>query len=350
MENPRCIRFANIEAAIEATAPYDDGFMNFCVGALHDHLRKSLEEEQFKNTEGYFFGVYRSDDLELILALHAAYDPTWRLLCPHSRQDFLTSAFLELAAGLLVDNLLEYVKPQAVSPIFGHKAAVDAFAMALIARVTTQGIDLNMERLVTTISSYATRDSIPPSLNTLSTHAIALATADDFEELVPLYLDFSTFVPGTRTREEDEARLRTVIASQLTWVCRVDGSIVAFVHLGRPSPKTIAVRNVYVLPAHRRKGIAEAIVGATTRYVLGVQPVGYEGAFVGPPAVGLKDFVYINAVDIAASRVYRRAGFLFPEQMADGEERGGIDPTSGKKGWIYSVLWSITKPSTEQTA
>ncbi|KAI0333579.1 hypothetical protein GY45DRAFT_1297048 [Cubamyces sp. BRFM 1775] len=349
MEDPRCVRFASIEAAIEATASYDDGFMNFCVGALHDHLQKSLEEEQYKNTEGYFFGIYRGENLELMLALQATYDPTWKLFCPHNRQDSLTPPFLDLAAGLLVDNVLKYVEPEAVSSVFGYQAAVDAFATALVARATTKGVDLNMKSLFITISSYATRDSIPPLLSTPSTYAMALATADDFEALIPLYLDFSTFVPGVRTREEDEARLRAVIASQLTWVCRVDGVIVGFISLGRPSPKTIAVRHVYVLPAHRRKGIAEAMVGAATRYVLGLEPVGFEGAFEGPPTVGVKDFVYINAVDIAASRVYRRAGFLFPEETADALERGGIDPKSGKKSWFYSVLWCITKPTVEQT-
>ncbi|KAH9901477.1 acyl-CoA N-acyltransferase [Cubamyces lactineus] len=348
MGNIRCVRFPSLEAAIEAIAPYDDGFMNFCVGSLHEHLHKSSEDDKFK--KGHFFGLYHGEDLELTLTVHAAHDTTWKLLCPQHRQSSLTPAFLDTAANLLVDAVLQSVDPRSAFQVFGYKAAVDAFTAAWTARAAATGVELSVKPLYSTVSSYATRETIPPPPSAPSTSALALATMADFEELIPLYLDFSTYAPGTRTREEDEARLRGLIPSGLTWVYRVDGAIVGFISLGRPSPKTIAVRHVYVHPAHRRKGIAEAMVGAVTRYFLGVQSAGGEDVFAEPPAVGVKDFVCINAVDIAASRVYRRAGFLFPEQTADGVERGGIDPKSGQKGWFYSVLRGITKPVPEETA
>ncbi|KAJ8455175.1 hypothetical protein ONZ51_g12595 [Trametes cubensis] len=348
MDNIRCVRFPGLEAAVEAIAPYDDGFMNFCVGSLHEHLHKSSESDKFK--KGHFFGLYRGEDLELTMTVHAAHDTTWKLLCPQDRQSSLTPAFLDIATNLLVDAVLQSVDSQTAFQVFGYKAAVDAFAAAWTSRAATKGINLSIKPLYSTVSSYATRETIPPLPSTLPTSALALATMADFDELIPLYLDFSTYAPGTRTREEDEARLRGLIPSRLTWVYRVDGAIVGFISLGRPSPKTIAIRHVYVLSAHRRKGIAEAMVGAITRYFLGVQPAGGEGVFAKPPVAGVKDFVCINAVDIAASRVYRRAGFLFPEQTADGVEKGGVDPKSGQKGWFYSVLRGIAKTVPEETA
>ena len=119
---------------------------------------------------------------------------------------------------------------------------------------------------------------------------------------------------------------------------------VGFVILGRVTPKTIAVRAVFVLPEQRRKGIAEAMMRAVSGYYLGVTPSTVE-ALESPPAIGLKDEVNLLAVEDGAKRVYKRSGFLLPDEAGD-VLTGGVDPDTGYNGW-YSSTWGSIELSPE---
>ena len=116
---------------------------------------------------------------------------------------------------------------------------------------------------------------------------------------------------------------------------------------GRQTKLTVAVRNVFVAPEHRRKGIAEAMVQTVTRYCLGVPVEDVEGVPTGPPPFGVKDEVGLNVADFGAARIYKRAGYLLPD-LEGGVPTGGIDPETGRKGWTSSVCWSIQAEMTTE--
>lgn len=205
--------------------------------------------------------------------------------------------------------------------------------------VEKQGTHLRIapKPIMVTRSSYATRESLTPSPKTPLSFNLTPATERDFEEIFPWHLDFMSWGPGPRALAVEEADLRRTIASGTMWICRDGHCTAGYIITSRSTPRTIAIRNVYVSPAHRRKGVASFMVRAISRYHLGVRPVGYEGVQDGLPENGVKDVVCINVADPDAERIYRRAGFLFPEPTEDGSSRGGLDPVSGQKAWFPSV-------------
>ena len=150
------------------------------------------------------------------------------------------------------------------------------------------------------------------------------------DALVQLVMAFRMGVWGEAgSGEEARAFLARPVARGLVWVCRVEpeGTPVGYVVLGRVTPRTIAFRNVFVAEEHRRKGIGETMVCAVTRYYLGMRPHGVQGVQEDPPPMGWKEEVNLNVVDAGAERMYKRAGFLFPD--LEGEvPKGGIDPTT----------------------
>ncbi len=229
--------------------------------------------------------------------------------------------------------------PNVLTSVYGHDGAVTAFVKAWQALVEKEGTHLRIapNPIMVTRSSYATRESLTPSLNTPASFNITQATERDFEEIFPLHLDFMSLGPGPRALAVEEADLRRTIASGTMWICRDGPSTAGYIITSRSTPRTIAVRNVYVSPDHRRKGVASFMVRAMSRYHLGVRPAGYEGVPDGLPDTGVKDIVCINVVELDTERIYRRAGFLFPEPTGDGSSRGGVDPVSGQKAWFPSV-------------
>ncbi|KAI8989756.1 hypothetical protein BD414DRAFT_414338 [Trametes punicea] len=340
MENFHCVQFADLAAAIQAVQPYDDGFMNYCLGNLHDNLRKT-SGANVKLEDAIFLGLYRGHDLQLTLT-HVAHDFAWQLGCPQGVYDSLSPPFLDVAAKQLAQSLLEIAHPNVLSKIFGHEGAVSAFLEAWTAAAATKGAQLRVgDPIFPSRSSYATRETVSPLPTSSSNFSLTPATEDKFEELLPLYLEFRNSTTGTRALHVEEAYIRDAIASGFAWTSRSEGSIVGFAILGRATPKTIALRNVYVAPEHRRKGIAEGMVGAITRFCLGIRPIGYEGLPDGPPAFGTKDVVCINVIDPAAERIYQRVGYLFPERTRDGLVMCGKDPVSGLTAWFPSVLRGV---------
>ncbi|KAI0672895.1 hypothetical protein C8Q78DRAFT_1021800 [Trametes maxima] len=336
MGDLRCVRFDDLASVLEALEPYDDAFMNLCTGALHEsfHLQKA-EPAQAASEPTYFFCLYTAEDLLLLLA-HSPKGST--LVCPLEAEHLMTPELVEAAVHTLANALFAISTNISITTVGGHQGATNAFLMAWASLASTHGSRLRLlDPLIVSRSSYATRDTVLPLPTLLPDAIIAQASDNDFEELFPQWLAFTDCTAGRRSLGVEETHLRREIASGLAWTCRVGDELVGFVINGRATPHTLAIKNVYVPPEHRRKGYAEAMVRAMSRHYLGVLPVGY-GVSADPPAVGLKDAICINVMNPAAERVYRRAGFLFPEYDLDGKPVGGYDPATGRKGWFLSVL------------
>ncbi|CDO73604.1 hypothetical protein BN946_scf185014.g74 [Trametes cinnabarina] len=338
MQDLHCVCFSDIAAIVKAVEPYDDGLMNFAVGTLHDNIQKPPHPAGSR--EAYFLGIYHGNDLQLTLAL-APTDHAWQLGCPQAVLESFTTPSLKAATDLLATSLLDVAHPFIVANVFGDNEIVRTFLESWRAVAATKGIRLRLTDLILdTRSSYATRQTVAPPPDSPPAFKIVRATIGDFEELFPTYLDFRTETVGPRSLDVEEEHLRFTIAQGTSWLCRINDALVGFIVLGRVTPKTIAIRHVYVVPEHRRKGIAGGLVSAVCRYYLGVRPVGYDGIPEGDPTVGIKSFVCINALE-SAENVYRKAGFLFPERTASGLAAGGRDPATGQRAWFRSVLGGV---------
>ena len=62
MTNIRTVKFDSPNAFLEATKPWDDSFMNFCVGAVSDRIGQDAATI-------HLLAVYRGDDLLYVLLL-----------------------------------------------------------------------------------------------------------------------------------------------------------------------------------------------------------------------------------------------------------------------------------------
>ncbi|KAI0672881.1 hypothetical protein C8Q78DRAFT_1077199 [Trametes maxima] len=341
MDNLRCVRFTDPASALDALDRYDEGFMNFGVGTLYDILRiQEAAQKQTVPEPALIFGLYSGDDLCLFLIRSPNYS-TWHLVYPQDAEHLMSSRFFDAAGDILARALFAIAGPEIVTALWGRREAIDAFLAVWISLSSAQGVRLRLlDPTMISRASYATRDTVASLPATFPNLDIAQATESDFDELFPQWLDFTTYAAGTRALDAEEAHLRGTLASGLAWTCRSDGALAGFIVSGRATRRTITIRNVYVSPEHRRKGIAEAMVRAMSRHYLGVQPVGY-GVSMDPPAVGVKEIVCINVIDPSAERIYRRAGFLFPEYGPDGSPVGGYDPMTGKKGWFRSALRKV---------
>lgn len=211
---------------------------------------------------------------------------------------------------------------------------MDAFIDTWIAEMTASG--LRIEALPTFFRSkvsFATLATLPPPPPTLSNYRIELANLDDIETLAHLFVDFVGSGPKGVSLEEARVNMGMSVRLGEIWVCRVDGEVAGYTATGRTTFRTVAIRNVYVSPNHRRKGIAEAMTIAMTRYLLGAQPLGFNGAPDGPPAKGIKEEVCLNVAKDYVERLYKKCGFLLGE-----DDR---DPVSGKKGWFATAFRGV---------
>ena len=249
---------------------------------------------------------------------------------------------LSSAVQLLTNAVLSALPdPAAFDKIIGPEHAVRAYTDAWRTLLSQRGSRVRLtDGSFSTRISYITRAALPPAPSAPPAYTCTPAREDDLDALAELYSAFKAESPWgeTTTRADALAFLARPVAARLVWVCRVGGAVAAYVLLGRVTPRTIAIRNVYVLQAHRRKGIAEAMVRAVSRYYLGAGSYGLEGAPEVPPTVGFKEEVNLNVENgAAAQRVYKRAGFLLPD--GEGEElTGGVDPVTGRKAW-YPCIW-----------
>ena len=130
----------------------------------------------------------------------------------------------------------------------------------------------------------------------------------------------------------------------------VGSEIAGYVVLGSSTPRVVWIRQVLVHAAHRRRGLAERLVGAVTRACLGASRDGPGGVTatesdseasrvrvdVGVPGCGVKSAVCLMFSDPGAGRVYGRCGFVVDE--------GAVHPVSGAKLCYSYEMRGISGP------
>ena len=210
----------------------------------------------------------------------------------------------------------------------------DLFINKWIAEMETRGLHYGLLPNPFQVKvSYATLATIPPPPPTLLQYELEPPTTDDVEVLAQYFVDFALHGPRAVSLEGARDKMRMHIEQGDIWACKVDGEIAGFCVTGRSTPKTIAVRNVYVAPKHRRKGIADAMTRMVTRYLLGATPLGFAGGLATSTPKGVKAEVVLNVAEDFVERIYKKCGFLL-----------GIDdkdPVSGRKGWHASVYRGV---------
>jgi ribosomal protein S18 acetylase RimI-like enzyme len=125
------------------------------------------------------------------------------------------------------------------------------------------------------------------------------ATLDDLAALEELWRAFEAEVPPPAHEEVDSAtelaEIRAIVESGLGWLAEEDGAAVGMALARRRSPRLGRITDLYVRPAARRAGVAEALTRAVAaRFSAdGVETVDLE----------------VTASNAAARAVYARWGF-----------------------------------------
>ncbi|KAI0719094.1 acyl-CoA N-acyltransferase [Cerioporus squamosus] len=364
----RFVRFDDPHAFLEATKQFDDSFMNFCIGSLYDYVGSPQYAAVNASQPAHLFAIYRGDQLLLtitgflrISVTHNAADAfAWILCIPTTAEALVmgtpsTPGLLAPAIALLAPSILSALSanPLVLDKLIGPEPAVNAFMNAWSALLAERGLRVRIRPgEFGSRVSYVTRASLPPPPSPPFPYPVIQATAADLEPLAQLYIAFQLDTPwhGVVSREAALAFIERPVKAGLVWYIRVDGEPVGYVLLGRITPRTISIRNVFVSAAHRRKGLAEAMVRGVARYYLNAPPHGVQPIQDGPPAVGFKEEMNLNVAEAGAERVYKRCGFLFPDNYGD-NATGGIDPATGRKAWYPSAGPGVVRepePSSEE--
>ncbi|KAI0719095.1 hypothetical protein C8T65DRAFT_693406 [Cerioporus squamosus] len=354
----RFVRFEDPQAFLEAMKQCDESFMNFTLGSIYDYLSSpqySAAADSSQSVPVYLLAIYRGDDL-LITLTHTATDTfAWKLCIPSAAEPLLTGTsttpdLLTPALALLASSALAQIasKPHVLDKIFGPAAAVTTFFAAWSALLAARGLRvLSTPGDFTSCVSYVSRASLTPSPPTPFPHPIVQATPDDLDAVAHIHVAFHKNLQANLpfhkavSHSAAVAQMEQPIKAGLVWYARVENEMVGYVLLGRVTPRTIAIRNVFVLPSHRRRGIAEAMVRGVTRYYLNAPPYGVQPVQDGPPAVGFKDEVNLNGAHADAERVYKRCGFLFPDRNGD-VVTGGFDPATGRKVRTHTLRTELS--------
>ncbi|CAL1705630.1 unnamed protein product [Somion occarium] len=391
MSDYQLVNFTNPDDFVEATKKYDDCWMNFAFGALMDSLDASQAEGQRRwgPQERTLVAVYKGDSL-LVTLTKIAKDFSWVL--SHPRDAIISEDEFPSIAQLLATSLPSILSPTTppsssdllkLDKVIGPESLVDTFLNTWVSHLPSLNPPIHLQLIdppyFQSRFSYATIETVPPPSPAFSSekYDIALAsTEEDALELASFYVEFKARGPLPATHEEGLAIMKDAIKGKRLWCCRLKDSlepsaifpehkdagitritasanssaIAGYVMVGRETPRTIAVRNVYVSPTFRRKGVAEALVRAVTRYYLDAQPLGFnirgiqghtkDDAEEGKLVEGVirKQEVCLNVVDEGAKRLYIRCGFLLDDNARD--------PKSGRSGYFPSI-WRGVKPIRE---
>lgn len=185
----------------------------------------------------------------------------------------------------------------------------------------------------------------PPAITSVQLpegHSVSLAdfstiSSEEHDEIARLVIDFVTNHPtNPPALSLEQAREKAKVWMTPMWIYRAplstdsDGKDtkavpVGFCNLGRPTPKTVAIRGVMVAQAARGRGIAERMVAHVARtYLVDARPEEHDPSFRNlsptrhnvPTVFGRKDEVclFVEEANDVARRVYKRVGF---EESAD---------------------------------
>ena len=355
MSDLHLVQFSDPQLFVETVKAGDHSFFNFTLGSLFD----SLDEEQVRirnltDTSRSLFGVYKGDTLLYVYNVSQfpdvaksccsitltkiADDFAWVLSSPLVSKFELDIAQTSPAVYLLASRLPTMINPKSLDAIVGQADLVAPFLVLWETQLAEDGIHVESISAVPTSYkskiTYATLATIPPPSPVFASYRIGLAAMNDIDELAHLYVGFTGVRdPNSTSLDDAQGHMKAWVQLGQIWVCRLDGDIAGYIATGRTTPRTVAIRNVYVAPKHRRKGIAEAMTRAVTRYMLGAEPLGFEGAPTGGPPTGPKEQVCLNVAEEHVARLYKKCGFLLGD-----DDR---DPVTGAKGWIYSSFQTI---------
>lgn len=320
---------------LEAVEPHDHSFLNYTLG----QVAESFEAEQVRlrgltTTSRHLLGVYRGEAL-FITFTKVDGDYAWAVSPPLGEDD-ADEEVISAALSTLASGVVATIDIHSVDRLIGPAHLVKTFVAHWTHEVEQRGVVVMLPTASSFESriSYATLATIPPPSPAFSAYRVELATQADTDELSQLFI---VFIGRHRPSKAalDRARHDMDIWVQLgqIWVCRLDGGIAGYVATGRTTKRTVGIRNVFVSPNHRRKGVAEAMTRAVTRFMLGAKPLGFEGAPAGGPALGTKEQVCLNVVDEPVAQLYKRCGFLLGEDAED--------PDTGRRGWMSSAVQTI---------
>lgn len=241
---------------------------------------------------------------------------------------------IDAAAPLIARTLPTMVDPHLVDKVLGPERAVNAFIESWVAFMAKRGVQLK------TPDPYFHCRTCCATLSTLSPssmdhdYPVSLARLSDVDALIPLFVEFSSHGPNPVSPKTARNIIREGVEARRLWAYRIREGLAGYVLVGRETQRTIAIRNVFVLSRHRRKGIAEAMVRMVTRYYLGAE-IPSEMAREGESAVISKHEICLNAGDPAVMRIYSRCGF-----MLDNNTRN-LD--TEKRGW-FAMIWRGVEP------
>ncbi|KAI0703558.1 hypothetical protein BC835DRAFT_1262716 [Cytidiella melzeri] len=339
MSNFRLRTFSEPEQYAQACIGFDDSFMNFPLGSLLDSMSPintvdggDQLQTTVEQSLRILLAVYKAEQL-IVCLLRISDEFAWMLGTPRGVEEELSAKDVAAVISLLVPGIAAAAGTKGFDKVIGPRALVNSLIDGWVSYAAEHGQAVKaLDPFFTSKVSYATRASLPPPCPALSHLKIEqLTKQEDAEALVSFMLDFLTHGPQKPNEEQVRRQLQVAMYLSHVWICRVDGELAGYISVGRVTPRTVAIRNVYVAPSHRRKGIAEALTRAVSRLYLGVEPVGIEGAPLDGPADGVKDEVCLNVAEKDVERIYTRSGFLIDQQ----------DPATGKQGWFHSSFRGI---------
>ncbi|BGP38656.1 hypothetical protein JCM10450v2_002606 [Rhodotorula kratochvilovae] len=189
----------------------------------------------------------------------------------------------------------------------------------------------------------------PPPVSCPPGHSLARITdlsclpASELSALARLLTDFyGDHVTAPKLSPEGAvAHFRTVVARGAFWVYRAPpptggaadapAEPVGFVQTGRPTPRTVAIRGVYVAPSHRSSGVATRMTAAVVRAHLAEAPrVALERGEAEDERTryGGKDEVclFVEPGNPGARKAYGKIGFRETEAVWCDADLEGIEP------------------------
>ncbi|KZT69776.1 hypothetical protein DAEQUDRAFT_726079 [Daedalea quercina L-15889] len=352
----RSVRFHSAEDFVDEVKPYDSAFMAFTLGMAMDFVAFGAPSKDPKTAptptpgtdDGAFYAIYGGDHLILVL-IQTPLRPAHFLGYPSPPPaPILAAACARLAKA---------VAPRSLShQVGGPRDAVMAF-LASLPDVRTSPKPFSCTACSARLGTLPDPDPAPaphpegqPAEDAPPErrYLIRNALPGDALALVPLALEFSAAAGSASAGAPSPGRVRAdmraaaergllyVISERPRASDAQDSGkgeasspeLAGYLLLGFATPRAVAVRHVFVHPAHRRRGLAESLVGAVTRACLGARPR-RDGAGatasadvdvdvqVDVPGCGAKSAVRLLYKDPGAARVYRRCGFVVDEDARD---------------------------------